>query len=262
MDYNTIVFNKENHIATITMNRPQRLNAINDQMINELIAAFDYVDNDDDIRVLILTGAGQAFCSGADIDLLARAFSTQPVGVWEFIRRLQQIVLHLHRLQKPTIAMINGPATGGGFEIALACDMRIASERSNFIVAAMRRGTIPDLGATWLMPRLMGMAKAAELIFTGDSLDAEEAYRIGLLNKLVSAADLEGETMSLARRIADGPPIAIRVSKVNLYRGLEVDLETALELVSASVPLSVCSEDFQEGVNSFLEKRSAIFKGK
>jgi len=158
--------------------------------------------------------------------------------------------------------MINGAAVGGGFDLACACDLRVGSEKARFMVAFTRIGLFPGWGGTWLYPRIIGIAKSAEMLFTGDFLEAKDAERYGLLNRLVPAEELEGETMALARRIADGPPIAIRLSKLQLYKGLEMDLETAMKVAAACETITLTSEDHKEGVAAFREKRRPQYKGK
>jgi enoyl-CoA hydratase/carnithine racemase len=261
MAFETIILKKEGRIATITLNRPEKLNAINQLMTEEIRAALDEVSRDDGIRVLILTGAGRGFCSGVDFGVMGAG---QYLGdeMRRILRGRQQIVLGLQRLEKPTIAMVNGVCVGAGFETACACDLRIASEKARFQVAYTRIGLVSGWGGTWLLPRLIGVAKAAELIFTGDFLEAREAERIGLLNRLVPAERLEEETMTLARRLADGPPIAIRLSKLQIYKGLEMDLEAALEMAAAAELIASNSEDHREGVAAFMEKRAPHYVGR
>jgi 2-(1,2-epoxy-1,2-dihydrophenyl)acetyl-CoA isomerase len=172
------------------------------------------------------------------------------------------MILGLQRLSKPSIAMVNGDAAGAGFDLCLACDMRVGSDKSRFTVGYTRMAVVPDGGTTWLLPRLVGVGKALELILTSDFCDAEEAYRIGILNILTASDKLEEITMELATKIAKGPPIANRLSKMLVYKGLETDLETALQFLSACIPITVSSDDHKEAVRSFAEKRPPVFKGK
>ena len=270
--YETILLEKspEEHIARITLNRPDRLNAINPRMQEELADALADLDADDAIRVVILTGAGRAFCSGADVRGMAGGPEESPYRserTPEEIRRgfrgAQRIILGIHRLEKPVIAMVNGVAAGAGFDLACACDLRVGSHNARFISAYIRIGLFPGYGGTWLYPRALGsLPKAAELIFTGEPLSAEEAYRFGLLNRLVEPERLEEETLALARKIADGPPIAMRLAKMMLYRGLEFDLETALLMAAAAETITLTSEDHREGVSAFREKRKPVYRGR
>jgi enoyl-CoA hydratase/carnithine racemase len=269
MDFATILLKKEDWIATITLNRPDRLNAVTSKMAHELLAAIEDVDKDDEVRVLVLTGAGRGFCAGADVggmtggtqEGMGTARSAEEMRRYHS-RVVGRICLGLQKLQKPTIAMVNGIAVGGGFDMALACDMRIGSKNTRFRNAFVKIGLFPGWGGTWLYPRVMGLAKALEYLFTGDFLEAEEAEKIGVLNKLVPSEDLERETMGLARKIAQGPPIAIRLMKLQAYKGLQMDLETALEMAAACETITLTSEDHKEGVAAFREKREAQFKGR
>jgi len=269
MGFESILLKKENWIATLTLNRPDRLNAVIPQMAQELLEVLDEVDKDDEVRVLVLTGAGKGFCAGADVGGMTGG--TQPgMGTArnaEEMRRYHsrvvgRICLRLQKLQKPTIAMVNGVAVGGGFDMALACDLRVGSKNARFRNAFVKIGLFPGWGGTWLYPRVMGLGKALEYLFTGDFLGAEEAEKFGVLNKLVPPEDLEKETMVLARKIAQGPPIAIRLMKLQAYKGLGMDMETALEMAAACETITLTSEDHKEGVAAFREKRDPQFKGR
>ncbi|MBE0415951.1 MAG: enoyl-CoA hydratase/isomerase family protein [Dehalococcoidia bacterium] len=268
MDFETIILKKEEHIATITLNRPDKRNAMSLQMMQELVAALEDLADDDDVRVVVITGAEPAFCSGIDVGALAGAAQgTGGSAGWEGMRRfgrthIQKIFLGLQKIEKPTIAMVNGATIGIGCDLAFVCDMRVGSENARFRNGFVKMGLIPDGGGTWLYTRLMGLGRGLEFLFSGDFLEAEEAYRIGVLNKLVPAADLEKETTELARKIAKGPPIAIRLSKVLAYKALETDLETALETAISYQPLAMTTEDHKEGIMAFLERREADFKGR
>ncbi|MCS7206415.1 MAG: enoyl-CoA hydratase [Dehalococcoidia bacterium] len=269
MPYETIVLDTwgDERIARITLNRPDRLNAINSTMLEELADAVERVANDDRVRVVVLTGAGRAFCSGADVSGMAGGGGPHDSPSAEELRRgfryPQRIMLGIHRMEKPVIGMINGLAAGAGFDLACACDLRVGCPDSRFMVAFVRIGLFPGYGGTWLYPRALGsIPKAAELLFTGDWLEAEEAFRFGLLNRLVPKERLEEETLALATRIAEGPPIAIRLAKMMLYRGLEVDLETAMLMAAAAETITLTSEDHREGVAAFREKRKPVYKGR
>lgn len=267
MTFKTIIVKKEDSIATVTLNRPRRLNALNDQMIEELIVALDNLDRDDQVRVAIITGAGRAFCAGADLkpdeegERILR--ETNPEVIRNSLRSgPQQLTRRMQSLGKPTIAMVNGDAVGGGCDLALACDLRVGSEKARFLVGFTRLGLIPGMGAMWLMPRIMGLAKAAELLFTGEALEAEEARRFGVLNRLVPAAELESETMALARKIASIPPVAVRLAKLQLYKGLELGFDTALEVAAATQTICFATEDHKEAIAAFRQKRAPTFRGK
>lgn len=265
MDFKTIILNKEEHISTIIMNRPDKMNALNTLMLQEMAAAIDGFARDDDVRVVVLTGAGRVFCSGADISEGGKAsgLSGTPTEMYHNLRNsYQKIALGLQRLEKPTIAMVNGSAVGAGCDFAFACDMRVGSERSRFRNGFVKVGLIPGGGGTWLYTRLMGLGRGLEFLFTGDFLEADEARRIGVLNKLVPAGNLERDTMELARIIANNPPLAVQMSKMMAYKAFDTNLEAAMEQSAACQALALCSEDHREGVNAFIEKREAQFKGK
>lgn len=264
MSWETILLEKKEGIGVLTLNRPERMNALNEKMAAELSQVLQEANLDEEVRVLVVTGAGKAFCTGADVGGMS-AEERKPRGAEEIrrgFRNIQGIILGLHRLEKPIIAMVNGAAVGGGFDLACACDIRTGSEKARFMVAFTRIGLFPGWGGTWLYPRIIGLPKAAEMLFTGDFLEAKEAERLGLLNKLFPAEELEKETMDLARRIAKGPPIAIRLAKMQLYKGLEMDLETALQVAAACETITLTSEDHKEGVAAFREKRPPQYKGK
>jgi len=256
MGYSTIILEKKNYIAKLTLNRPERFNAVSQQMLEELLVAFDDVDKDESVRVLVITGAGKGFCAGADVTGMPGGGAPQQVVLGSTIIR------SLRMVEKPVIAMINGPAVGGGCALALACDMRVGSENARFMNAFVRRGLSSGWAGPWLYPRLMGLGKAMEILLTGDFLEAQEAERIGVLNKLVPTEDLEKETMALASKIAAGPPIAIRETKRLVYEGLESEFQTALQSSDKGEYVTAVTEDFLEGVKAFMEKRSAEFKGR
>ena len=270
-NYQYIILEKDpvEHIARLTINRPDRRNALHDDATDEMGQAIDDVAADDDIRVLVLTGAGDAFCAGGDLNALQGG--SDP-GMWvsentDDIRRsfrlAQRMILGIQRMEKPVIAMINGVAVGAGFDLACACDIRIASEKARFMVAYVRIGLFPGFGGTWLYPRALGsMGKAAELMFTGDFMEADEGYRLGFLNRLVNEDDLESTTMEIARKIAAGPPIAIRLSKLMLYKGLEFDLETALKMAAAAETITLASYDHIEGTRAIRESRKPLYEGR
>jgi len=269
MNYETIILEKKEHIATITLNRSERLNAITPQMTQELLSAFGDVDDDDEMRVLVITGAGRGFCAGADVGGMQDRAQTG-AGTTRGAEQLRQglvrgatrVIPKLQKMQKPTIAMINGVAVGAGFDLALACDLRVGSENARFMNAFVRIGLFPGWGGTWLYPRVMGLGKALEYLFTGDFIEAEEAEKIGVLNRQVPADELEKETMALARKIADGPPLSIRLMKLQVYKGLGMDLETAMQVAAACETITLSSEDHREGVAAFREKRKATFQGR
>lgn len=263
-----VLVEKKDCIAKVTLNRPERLNALAPEVADDLVSAITDVSKDDSVGVVIFTGAGRAFCSGGDIKTLAggeekSAYSSEAI---EEIRRgfepAQAVILGIQRMEKPTIAMVNGAATGAGMDIAFACDMRIGGPATRFASSYIKIGLFPGWGGTWLLPRVIGLAKAAEMVMTGDAIEAEEALRIGALNKLVPAEQLETAVMELAKRLAAGPPIALRLAKLNLYKGLEIDLETAMKFAAASETITLSSQDHREGAQAFREKRSPKYTGR
>ncbi len=269
-EYELILYeaDPDSNIARLTLNRPDRLNAINDQMQVEIADAVAQADADPDVRVLIITGAGRAFCAGGDMNQLGGSTNGNGSGwtsgnadqVRRSFRLAQDMILGVQRCEKPVIAMVNGVATGAGLDLACACDIRIGTPRSRFMSAYVRIGLFPGFGGTWLYPRTLGsLGRAAEMLFTGEFLEAEEAYRLGFLNRLVDEADLEATTLAMAERIAAGPPIAIRLSKMMLYKGLEFDLETAMKMAAAGETITLTSHDHVEGVAAFREKRTAEY---
>jgi len=277
MELETVIVKKEDGIATIMLNRAERLNAINEQLINDLIEAVAHVSKDDEVRAVVLTGAGRAFCAGGDFRYSSlrsgevSAKEAEDVGEGE-IRYLgyhqgrllsplhKKMMLGLIEMEKPTIAMINGDAVGGGFEFTLACDIRVASEQARLGVGFTRIGLTPGQGMTWLLPRIVGLGRALEFILLADFWSAEDAYRIGILNRVLPADKLESETMAMARRLASGPPISLRLSKLQVYNGLRMDLDVALTLAGAGEYITLMTDDHMEGIEAFAQKRKPIYK--
>jgi enoyl-CoA hydratase/carnithine racemase len=261
---NTVVFSKEDYIAKIILSRPERLNAFNRQMEDELIEALANVHGDRDVKVLVLGGAGRAFCSGGDVsENMAEEYGGTAQKISDTFHHIYNgIILQLFNLDIPTIGMINGVAVGLGFDLALACDIRIGSENAKFMVGFTKMGLTPAAGGAWLMPRLMGLAKAIEFIYTADFLEAEEALRLGVLNRIVPAEALDKETMALARRIGENSPLANRLAKLQVHKGLNTDLGTALEMGSTCQAICLTSEDTREALAAFQEKRKPVFKGR
>ncbi len=266
MRYKTLYTEKRGHVSTITLNRPDRLNAMNDQAFKEICHALEQVEKDDKTRVLIITGAGRAFCAGADLtpgpDGERLIDEQHPEVVRLDLRRLQAMTRQVRRMNKVVIAMVNGVAVGVGFDLASACDLRVGSENASFMIGFGRIGLIPGTGGTWLLPQLLGVSKAAQLILTNDVFDATEAERFGYLNKLVPSSQLEKATMDLAERIAKLPPIAIRLAKLQLYEGLHMDFETALDMIAVCQGITASSEDHREAVAAFREKREGQYKAR
>jgi enoyl-CoA hydratase len=255
MTYQNIIFEKEENIAVITFNRPDAMNALNNQTRAEFGAAITEVAADDQIKVLILTGSGKAFVAGSDI----KEFSQTTPYTAHGINRLGEMV---EKLEKPVIAAVNGFCLGGGCEIAMACDIIIASEKAKFGQPEINIGIIPGGGATQRLPRLIGVCKAKELIFTGDIVNAEQADRLGLINRVVPVDDLMPVAKELAKKIAAKSTAALKLAKTAINRGMQTNLESGLKYEYELYSLALSLEDRVEGVNAFLEKRAPEFIGR
>ncbi len=264
MEYEGFKLEKIEDIGILTLNRPEKLNAITYKMITYGFPnIFNEIQDDPEIRVLIVTGAGKAFCVGGDVaDLHSFTEYDPSLNTSQRLRPLASFALSLYNLEKPTIAAINGVAATSGLAIALLCDIRIASENARFGIGFVSRGLIPDCGATFSMPRCIGAAKSFELMYTGDLIDAKEAERIGLVNKIVPKDNVMLEAQALAKRLAKSPPLALAQAKRAIHNGLMNNLEQQLFFESYAQYFLFKTEDFKEGVSSFLEKREAKFKGK
>ena len=265
VDYEAIIVEKTEGIQIIKFNRPKTLNAWNGRMGIEVTDALNDARQDGHVKVVILTGVGRGFSSGADMGGLANiaANSSSAQGMVNSGPGIVSVALQMRKLEKPVIGAINGTTAGGGFGIALACDIRIASDRAEFIQVFVRRGLVPDVGCTFFLPKLIGTQKALELIFTGDVVDAQEAVDLGLVSRMVPHDGLMDESMNLAKRIASGPSIAMGLAKRAVYQGhASSDLSTHLDLELSMNHLCFTTEDFKEGVTSFLEKREPKFQGR
>ena len=246
-------------ILTLTLNRPDALNSFTVEMKEELLAALKEAARDKSVRVVILTGAGRGFSAGQDLKE-RQAPGVADLGT-ELRTRYNPIILAMRRLEKPIIGAVNGVAAGAGISVALACDIVIAAESARFIEAFGRVGLVPDTGSTWLLPRLVGYARAAEMVFTAEPVDAATAERIGLVNRVVPDDQLMAEAHALAARLAAGAPIAMALAKRALNRALESTLEEALELEAQLQSIAGRSADHREGVAAFVEKRKPDFRG-
>ncbi|PID40873.1 MAG: enoyl-CoA hydratase [Proteobacteria bacterium] len=260
MAYENIVFDVTDGIATIAFNRPKALNALNGQLLDELSAALDQIDANEEIRVLVLTGTGEkSFVAGADINELATFDTLQSK---RFARKGQQIIGHLQKLAIPAIAAVNGFALGGGSEMALACDFIYASENAMFGLPEITLGLIPGFGGTQRLPRLVGSNRAKEMIFTGKMLPAAEAASIGMVNRVFPAESLMEEVMKTAKAIAARGKVSLRAAKQAVNNGLNVDLASGMHIEADAFAICMASEDSKEGTRAFLEKRKPQFKGK
>ena len=259
MDLNHILFQIEEGIATLTFNRPKALNALNRELLDEMSRTLDVVAANEDVRVLILTGSGdKAFVAGADITELARC---NALKAKVFATKGQNVISKLQCLDIPVIAAVNGFALGGGSEIALACDLIIASENAKFGLPEITLGIIPGFGGTQRLPRLIGSNMAKEMIFTGKMISAAEAQSIGMVNRVVSADALMTDVMNTAKAICQKGKVSLRAAKQVVNAGLNVDLKTGCRMEVDAFALCMASEDAKEGTTAFLEKRKAIFKG-
>jgi 2-(1,2-epoxy-1,2-dihydrophenyl)acetyl-CoA isomerase len=260
MNYETIILESKDSVATLTLNRPEKLNALNMKMAEELESAVAEIVKDRDVRTLIITGAGRGFCSGADVGEMAQAAA--PVETRYWTQRAHKIILALTNLEKPVIAKVNGVAVGIGCSLALSSDIIIASENARFSLIFSRIGLIPDGGSLFHLPRLVGPAKAKELIFTAKMLGAKEAEKIGLINKAVPTNELDNEVNKLAKQLAEGPTVAFGMAKKIINKGFSMDLSSVLECEAFGQTIAGTTEDAREGVMAFLEKRKAEFKGR
>lgn len=223
----------ENAIATITLNRPEKLNAFTGTMREDLLAALGACDEDETVRVVVITGAGRAFCAGGDVEYMAALQKTNDIAAFrKLLDAGRDVVLQLVSMEKPVIASVNGVAAGAGCNLAMACDYRIASDEAKLAETFVRIGLHPDWGGTWLLPRLVGRGRAMEILMSGRMVGAAEALGIGMVDRVVPAADLAGETEKLARSIADGPPLAIAAIKRALNASERNDLRAQIELES------------------------------
>lgn len=253
-----IVERSETGIVTVTLNRPAKKNAIDAVMWNELLEVFHEVGESPTDRVMVLTGAGDAFSSGADLGGEAAADRHQLLRMHHFGR----IGLALHGIPKPVIAKVNGVAAGAGLNIALGCDLVVASDKARFSEIFAKRGLSLDLGGSWLLPRLVGMHKAKELALLADIIDAAEAERIGLVNRVVPHAELDAFVADWASRLAAGPPLALAMTKRMLTNAFSVTMSEALDAEAMAQSVNVASKDTREAIMAFLEKRTPVFHGR
>ena len=258
-----LLYEVRDGIATITLNRPEQRNAFNEEMLDLWVEALRDAGRNDAVQAVVVTGAGTAFCSGGDVGTMATRGSLtaleQKNTLWENIHR---VPLALEALDKPVIAALNGPAVGAGLDMALMCDLRFAAAGTRFSEGYVKVGLVPGDGGAYYLPRLVGTAKALELLWTGDFVDAEEALRIGMVNRVYPADRLLAETYEFAARLAAGPAVAIRMTKRAVYQGLRMDLRTHLDLISSHMSIIRQTADHQEGVRAFKEKRAPRFEGR
>ncbi|MCF6266038.1 MAG: short-chain-enoyl-CoA hydratase [Desulfuromusa sp.] len=259
MGFENLTLATDGAIATVTINRPRAMNALNRDTLEELKQLFSELEQQEEIKVIILTGAGgKAFVAGADI---AQMQQMNALEARAFARLGQQVMTNIEQCSKPVIAAVNGFALGGGCELAMACDIRLASEKAKFGQPEVNLGVIPGFAGTQRLSRLIGKGRAKELIFTGDMIDANEALRLGLVNKVIPAEQLLEAARAMAEKIAAKGPVAIRFSKEAVNKGLEMDLDKANAYEAELFSLCFASNDQKEGMSAFLEKRPADFQG-
>lgn len=254
---------EDNGIVTISLNRPDKLNALVGHMRRDLAEALEEAGSDPDVHVIVLTGAGRAFCAGGDVNFMAELVERQDAE--EFARLLgaaRRVILAIRHMTKPVVASINGTASGAGFNLAMACDLRIASADATFSQSFVKLGFHPDWGGTYFLPRMLPSNLVAELFFLGDSIDAQRAFELGLLNRVVAPEELENETRKLAERLRDAPAVSIAAAKHAVYAGEHNSLEQMLQYEVDAQLRCFQSDDGAEGVRAFLEKRAPRFSGR
>lgn len=259
MKYKNLIIEKEDEIAVLTMNRPKTLNALNSETLMELKSALESLEKDKAVKVVIITGAERSFVAGADISEMV---DMNALEAQNHSKLGQETFFKIENLCKTVIAAINGFALGGGCELAMACDIRIASSKAKFGQPEVNLGVTPGFGGTQRLPRLVGKGKAKELIFTGDIINADEALRIGLVNRVVEPEKLMEEAKNLAKKIASKGQIAVRLAKADINYGMEVDLPSGCAIEIDAFGLCFSTHDQKEGMRAFLERRKPKFKGK
>jgi 2-(1,2-epoxy-1,2-dihydrophenyl)acetyl-CoA isomerase len=259
--YETVLYEKASGVATISLNRPKKLNAFDHAMHEELSDALGAAAEDDEIRCIVLRGEGRGFSAGADLaEIIENADGDPDLG--EYLRRTySRLVKQMVGIPKPILAALHGPVYGAGFGLALACDLRIAAESAKFSVAFIKIGLMPDAGVTFFLPRIVGLGRAIEMSMLGDAVEADEAQRIGLVNKVAADDSLAEESQALAEHLATLPTAALGRMKTAIHANFEADLETALEREAEGQTFCGYTQDHKEGVAAFFEKREAIFTG-
>jgi enoyl-CoA hydratase/carnithine racemase len=261
--FSTILFDIHAATALIRLNRPERLNAIGGSMRNEIGEALKQAAADESVRVVVLTGEGRGFSAGGDIQNLKELRDRRAEDEFRSILTTGQAInRYMRAMAKPVIAAVNGPCAGAGFSLALGCDIRIASDRASFGPVFARIGLHPDWGGSWLLPRLVGSAKACEMIFTGEMFSVAEAEKTGVVNRIVPHDDLMKTVMELAGKIAENPPGVIKLAKESIYRSLTSSIEEAFLRENDVQSECFNSDDFSEGLTAFLEKRKPQFRGR
>lgn len=258
----SFLYEVRDEVAWITLNRPERLNALTFEVYRELTDTFAALRSEDEVRAVVITGAGRAFCSGGDVhDIIGELFKRDMQGLLEFTRMTCELIRNIRALPKPVIASLNGTTAGAGACIALASDIRLAAPSAKIAFLFVRVGLSgADMGAAYLLPRVVGLAKATEMLYTGDFISAEEAEKIGLYNRVVASEELMNATRELATRLAKGPAFALMMTKEMLNREMDVSLDTALEWEAQAQATCMQHPDYREAYEAFVEKREAKFK--
>lgn len=250
-------------VATITLNRPEKMNAFTGEMLDAWLVALEDARTNQDVRVIVMTGTGRAFTTGGDVESFSSSAKQTAASIRaHLVDGVQRLPRKLAEIDKPVIAALNGLATGGGLDLALACDLRFAAESARFAETYAKMGLIPGAGGAWLLPRLVGLSKALELFWSCDWVDAREAERIGLVNRVFPDDQLMDGTKEFARRLAESAPLSVQTIKRVMRQGLDMDLNAALDLVATCMPIVRTSEDHQEALAAFKEKRKPRFTGK
>jgi enoyl-CoA hydratase len=259
MEYTKLIVEKQEAVCVVKINNPQAMNALNTTVLSELDAAFTAIEKDKEIKAVIITGEGRAFVAGADISQMSTMNATEGKAFGE---QGAAVFRKIEKLPIPVIAAVNGFALGGGCELAMACDIRIASAKAKFGQPEVGLGITPGFSGTQRLPRIVGLGNAKELIYTADIIDAAEAYRIGLANKVVEPEALMEEAMKMANKIASKAPIAVRYSKEAINTGIQTDIDSAIAIEANLFGLCFASEDQKEGMAAFLKKEAPQFKNK
>jgi enoyl-CoA hydratase/carnithine racemase len=256
-------FEIDGGVAVITLNRPEKLNAFTGEMMEDWLAALENCRTNAEVRAIVMTGTGRAFTTGGDVEGFGASASRTPQGIREhLVGGSQRLIRKIAEIGKPVICALNGFATGGGLDIALACDIRFAAESARFAETYAKMGLIPGMGGAYLLPRIVGVAKALELFWSCDWVEAREAERIGLVNKVFADAELMDSTLGFARKVADSAPLSVQTIKRLVRTGLDQDLTTALDMVASEMTVVRSSEDHKEALAAFKDKRTPRFTGK
>jgi len=265
-EYTHAVLTREGHVGTLTLNRPEKLNAFTGAMSTDIIEAIKEVNEDREYRVLVLTGAGRAFSAGADVAAwdaeLQSGVKRTAVDQWFMAEQTHGLPQVIRACRVPVIAKVRGAAVGMGMDVALAADMRICSEDAKFAMFYIKRGLIPDVGGAWFLPRLISWAKAAEIMYTGDFISGREAEQYGFVNYCVSAEDLDAKTDELAQKIGNGPPVATEMIKASMLESDQLTLKQHLEQIAYFMSVINDSDDLKEGMRAWVERREPAFTGR